>query len=127
MSKNRELKAVKDVLQGTEREYRSRVSRLKSKFKTLRSRHRRLRKRRNLELTGYRTDILSLKKDVAELRDMWVRRETKRLYGRRTRGEIGDGDDEGSNYGADLDALNSRLAEIEKSYGYDSVGEESDD
>ena len=118
ISKDRELRAVKDILQDTERQYKSRMSRVKSKFKVIRARYKRLRQRRRLELTGYRTDILGLKKDIAELRDAWVRRETRRLYGKRPIEEDEDDNFERA-YGGELDALNARLKEIEKSYTYD--------
>ena len=128
VSKDRELRAVQDILQDTESKYKSRMSRLKSKLKVIRSRYTRLRSRRRLELTGYRTDILGLKKDIAELRDAWVRRETRRLYGKRAIEQDEDDNFERA-YGSELDALNARLREIEKSYTYDSdiIGGGGDD
>ena len=94
----------------------------------IRARYKRLRQRRRLELTGYRTDILGLKKDIAELRDAWVRRETRRLYGKRPIEEDEDDNFERA-YGGELDALNARLKEIEKSYTYDDevIGDDDDD
>jgi len=120
VSKDRELSAVKGILQDTERQYKSRMSHLKSKFKVLKARYKRIRSRRSMELAGYRTDILGLKKDIAELRDAWVRRETRRLYGNNN-GQIEEDEDDNFEraYGSELDALNIRLKEIEKSYTYD--------